>query len=478
MPRVALIAAAAVGGLTFWRPTLGRAAARGPGAGRGALRAAPIRATELLAWTFLAAWLLRVWAPLSPGGWPRAVTVPALLYLAVAVTSWLALTIGGAAGIQPPRGPSSSSSRSPPTTWCGRAPSPKRGRCCRAPRALRVLLATIGLARSDRRVAPELARTVLLSVALLGFASLAEVVRQWGRNGYGGVVPASLRQRRTLQPAPGRPQCRGIAVRACRPHRRGPRDIRSRAAAPVASADRRSAAVALAVGVAHGRDRRGRRRRADHPAQGARAPLALHPASDRRRGGRPHRRRGRDGCRRRAKPGRPGRRPLACGCASTSTRRPGGCSPRRRSSASASGTTSIDPRSSCRRSCAASTATRTRTTTSRSSLRRSASSAAALHLADRCRRWSCAWRHIRVAPEGDGAIVGLFAGTRRIPDHLRHRPSAARARSGAAVLGRVRRAVREHRRRDTSPVRHILRRTGASLSPSLDSFWRPASVRR
>jgi O-antigen ligase len=47
------------------------------------------------------------------------------------------------------------------------------------------MLATVGLARSDRRVAPELSRTVLLSVALLGFASLAEVVRQWGRNGYG-----------------------------------------------------------------------------------------------------------------------------------------------------------------------------------------------------------------------------------------------------------------------------------------------------
>ncbi len=182
--RVAALAAIAVAALTFWRPGLGLLLLTGLAPAGALLAAAPLRVTELLAWSFLLAWLLRVWAPLSRSGWPRALTVPALLYLAVITTSWLAFTIGGAAGIQPTAWPLFLFQSISPEHLVRSSPEPETWTLLQSATGIAVFLATVGLTRNDRRLAPELARTLVLSISILGLASLAEVVRQWGRNGY------------------------------------------------------------------------------------------------------------------------------------------------------------------------------------------------------------------------------------------------------------------------------------------------------
>lgn len=184
--RVAALAALSVAGLTFWRPGLGLLLLTGLAPAGALFAAAPVRAAELLAWSFLMAWLLRVWAPLSRNGWPRALTYPALLYLAVISASWLALTIGGAAGIQPAAWPQFLFQSISAEHLVRSSPEPDTWTMLQSATGIALFLATVGLTRNDRRLAPELARTLVLSVSILGLASMAEVIRQWGRNGYAG----------------------------------------------------------------------------------------------------------------------------------------------------------------------------------------------------------------------------------------------------------------------------------------------------
>ena len=182
--RVATIAAVAVAGLTFWRPGLGLLLLTGLVPAGALFAEPPVRVAELLAWSFLAAWLLRAWAPLSRNGWPRPLVVPALLYLAVIVSSWLAITIGGAAGIQPAAWPQFLFQSIPADHLVRSSPEPETWTLMQTATGVALFLATVGLTRNDRRPAPELARVLVLSISILGLASLAEVVRQWGRNGY------------------------------------------------------------------------------------------------------------------------------------------------------------------------------------------------------------------------------------------------------------------------------------------------------
>ena len=184
MTRIAAIAAISVAGLTFWRPGLGLLLLTGLAPAGAFLAASPVRAAELLAWSFLLAWLLRVWTPLSRNGWPCALTYPALLYLAVITSSWLALTIGGAAGIQPAAWPQFLFQSIAAEHLVRSSPEPETWTLLQSAAGIALFLATVGLTRNDRRLAPELARTLVLSVSILGLASLAEVVRQWGRGGY------------------------------------------------------------------------------------------------------------------------------------------------------------------------------------------------------------------------------------------------------------------------------------------------------
>ena len=182
--RVTVIGAISVAGLTFWRPGLGLLLLTGIAPAGALFAASPVRVTELLAWCFLLAWLMRVWTPLSRNGWPRALTYPAVLYLAVIIASWLALMIGGAAGIRPAAWPQFLFQSIAAEHLVRSSPEPETWTLLQSATGIALFLATVGVARNDRRLAPELARALVLSVSILGLASMAEVVRQWGRNGY------------------------------------------------------------------------------------------------------------------------------------------------------------------------------------------------------------------------------------------------------------------------------------------------------
>jgi O-antigen ligase len=185
LPRVVLLASAAVMGLTFWRPTLGLILLTGLAPAGALFAPPPARAAELLAWSFLLAWLLRIPAPLSRNRWPRAVTLPALLYLAVVIASWLAFTIGGAAGIQPASWPRFLFQSIAADHLLRSSAEPETWTLLQNATGIALFLATVAVIGSERRAAPHLARGIVLSTSMLALASMAEVVRQWGRAGYG-----------------------------------------------------------------------------------------------------------------------------------------------------------------------------------------------------------------------------------------------------------------------------------------------------
>ena len=185
VPRVAAAAAIGVFALTVWRAGVGLLAVAALAPAGVVFAAAPIRTAELLSWAFLAAWLLSVWRPLSRTGWPRAVTIPALLYLAVIVCSWLMLTIAGAPGVSP-RWLLPFLLRSIPAEHIVlSSPEPETWTLLQSAGGVVLFLAALSLAYSDRRLAPALVRTLVISSAILAVATLVEIARQWAGVGYG-----------------------------------------------------------------------------------------------------------------------------------------------------------------------------------------------------------------------------------------------------------------------------------------------------
>ena len=71
-------AAAVIAAATLWNPAAGLMLTAAWHPRRHSLPP-PIRVPELLAWAFLATWLLSVWRPISHGRLPRAVTIPRAL---------------------------------------------------------------------------------------------------------------------------------------------------------------------------------------------------------------------------------------------------------------------------------------------------------------------------------------------------------------------------------------------------------------
>src|SRR5262245_25352745 len=71
VPQACRLGAAAVLGLTFWRPEAGLLLAVGMAPAGALFAPAPARAAELFAWALLAGWLLALWRPVSHVRWPR-----------------------------------------------------------------------------------------------------------------------------------------------------------------------------------------------------------------------------------------------------------------------------------------------------------------------------------------------------------------------------------------------------------------------
>ena len=293
---LALGACALVGG--FWRPAqaLPWVLAVVPWGER--LAPVPVRASEFVLWAFLAGLCLRLAerpAPASP--WVRRLAVPALLFLGVAVVSWMRLELQ-----QPgvPGWPAAAASilRLVPADYlvtAGRAPY--TAAMLQVALAVSMFLVVVGLARRDVAVPGR----VLFSVAAAGLLAAVlsvvavpvvyfttgdwnEIDRYISVDAVARRLPSERRQRRGLAVRPGGAALTGSGT--CGP-RRAHRVARGAGGARCGAVDER---IACRHDCRRGRRGRvGRRRVAREPRAGCAAIVAASARCMRRRGDRgPH----------------------------------------------------------------------------------------------------------------------------------------------------------------------------------------------
>ena len=144
----------------------------------------PARGADLLAWAFLAGWSARVWRPLAARGWPPAITLPAVLYAACAVASWLAIALADAAGVAP--------------AWIGAylanavggrflvfsTPAGETWTALQIVVGIAVLLAASAVARTEAALLRRVAWAVASSLAVLAVLTCVDVWRQWSTVAY------------------------------------------------------------------------------------------------------------------------------------------------------------------------------------------------------------------------------------------------------------------------------------------------------
>jgi O-antigen ligase len=169
---------------TVWQPRWGLVLTMALAPAGALLAAAPARATELFAWSLVASWLLSVWRPLSLAGWPRSVMVPLGLYAGALVASWLALTIGGAAGIPPTALPQFIARAIPPDFLAVSSPEAETWTLLYSLAGIAVFVAGVGIARSDRRTLRSVGLGIVASMTILAALTLVDVGRQWAEAGY------------------------------------------------------------------------------------------------------------------------------------------------------------------------------------------------------------------------------------------------------------------------------------------------------
>ena len=184
IPRLSVLTAVVIAAVTLWRPGIGLLIAAGLTAAGALLAAAPARVAEIFAWAFLAGWLLRIWRPLSPAGWPLPIALPAALYMAVVVASWLALSVGSAAGVAPVSLPWFLLWSVPPDHLIFSSPEPETWTMLQNVTGVGFFLAALAITRHERGLVTGLAATLTIAMAVLAVLTLADVGRQWADTGY------------------------------------------------------------------------------------------------------------------------------------------------------------------------------------------------------------------------------------------------------------------------------------------------------
>jgi O-antigen ligase len=134
----------------------------------------PARGAELCAWALVAGWLLSLWRPLSKTGWPRPVMVPLALYAGALIASWLSLTIGGAAGVDPVLLPRFIASAIAGNHLMLPAPEPETWTLMQMLAGLAVFAAAVGIARDEPRSIRDAGWALVASMTLLAAATLFE----------------------------------------------------------------------------------------------------------------------------------------------------------------------------------------------------------------------------------------------------------------------------------------------------------------
>jgi O-antigen ligase len=137
--------------------------------------AAPARAAELFAWSFIAAWLLSIWRPLSKAGWPRTVILPLALFSAALVASWLSLTIAGAAGVIPSALPRFLAGAIAGNHLVVSSPEAETWTLLQTLGGLGVFVAATAVARSDPRTVRWVGLSLVASMTILAAATLVQL---------------------------------------------------------------------------------------------------------------------------------------------------------------------------------------------------------------------------------------------------------------------------------------------------------------
>jgi O-antigen ligase len=189
-PLPADTATVAVFALTCWRARMGLAAALLVAPWGLLLADAPMRLAELLAWSFLSAWLLALGRPLGAEGgtmrampMARAVLVPALLYAGCAFASWLGLTLRAASGIEPGALPSIILRLLAFDHVLFPFPEPETWTWLQTAAGVALLLAAAAVARADSRAPRTVAFATIGTGTALAVATLVDGWRQWTAHG-------------------------------------------------------------------------------------------------------------------------------------------------------------------------------------------------------------------------------------------------------------------------------------------------------
>jgi O-antigen ligase len=186
LPEFCAPAALVVLAITLWQPRWGLVLTAALAPAGALFAAAPARAADLVAWAFLAGWLLRIWRPLAVSPWPPRIMIPAALYGGALVASWVSLTIAGAAGVPPLALPQFLLQSIPRDHLIFSSPEAETWTLLHSLTGIAVLIASVGVTRDDPRTVRTLAWALATSMAVLAAATLLDVARQWAEAGYGG----------------------------------------------------------------------------------------------------------------------------------------------------------------------------------------------------------------------------------------------------------------------------------------------------
>jgi hypothetical protein len=178
-PRLTAALALLVFAAGIWRPAVALIGLAALTPAAMLLAPPPARGAELFAWAFLAAWLVRVWRPLAPAGVPRRIALPALLYAAYAAGSWLTLTIGGAAGVDPGALATHVAHAIGSHVLVFSVPEGETVAALQIAAGIGVLLAAAAAARAEPSLPQRLAWTTAIAMAVLAVVTCVDVVRQW-----------------------------------------------------------------------------------------------------------------------------------------------------------------------------------------------------------------------------------------------------------------------------------------------------------
>ena len=189
IPAAAAVAVAISAAATCWRPGVGLLVVAALAPAAALLAPPPARAAELIAWTFLAAWLLCVWRPLAGRALQAttsaaSVIVPALLYGSALAASWLALTIASAPGV-----PAAALLRFvfhaiPSHHLVLSSPRPETWTALQSLTGIALLLASMAIVRRDPRLRRGLVWTLVGSMTVLAVVTLVDVSSQWAEREY------------------------------------------------------------------------------------------------------------------------------------------------------------------------------------------------------------------------------------------------------------------------------------------------------